>query len=130
MSFISNVSAATQDSCSFTYYDVSGNRYVLKNDVLEYFPLSAKQSSSGFSDGGVYRKKKLNKRQRNEILNVFNKAIEAKEEHCISNELKGNCSIIKQKGKSEIGSYCLKMDALSNKLLVAQLKKILLIKDQ
>ncbi len=124
-----NENAMIQENLNYTYYDMSGNRYVLNNDMLEYFPLTAKESSSGFYDGGVYKKKKLNKRQRNELLNVFNKAIEAKEEHCISNELKGNCSIIKYNGKSEIANYCLKIDALSNKLLVAQLKRILNIKN-
>ncbi len=62
-------------SVTYEYHDGSANRYIIKNDTIEYIPIKPAQSSSGFYDGGDYVKKEISKSQFNQISSVLAEAI-------------------------------------------------------
>jgi len=66
------------------YADGSGNKYIIKNDLkifIEYIPIKPHLSSSGFYDGGDYKKKELTKLDFNKIYSIFKEALRNKENH-------------------------------------------------
>ena len=68
----------------YEYADGSGNRYIIKNDLkifIEYIPIKPHLSSSGFYDGGDYKKKEITKNDFNNISTIFEKALRSKENH-------------------------------------------------
>jgi len=74
----------------YEYADGSGNRYIIKNDLkifIEYIPIKPHLSSSGFYDGGDYKKKEITKNDFNNISTIFEKALRSKENH-IENRIK------------------------------------------
>ena len=68
----------------YEYADGSGNRYLIKKDLnifLEYIPIKPHLSSSGFYDGGDYKKKEITKNDFNNISSIFKKALGNEENH-------------------------------------------------
>ena len=59
----------------YEYADGSGNKYIIKNDLkifIEYIPIKPHLSSSGFYDGGDYKKKEITKLDFNKIYSIHN----------------------------------------------------------
>ena len=83
---------------TYEYHDGSANRYIIKNETIEYIPIKPSQSSSGFYDGGDYFKKEISKLQYEEIISVFSEAIQNKSCH-IKNRVKGSGRIIVNENK-------------------------------
>ncbi|MHA1256951.1 MAG: hypothetical protein ACTSPS_15265 [Promethearchaeota archaeon] len=74
----------------YEYADGSGNTYIIKNALkifIEYIPIKPQLSSSGFYDGGDYKKKEITKNDFNNISTIFEKALRSKENH-IENRIK------------------------------------------
>ncbi len=68
----------------YEYADGSGNTYIIKNDLkifIEYIPIKPHLSSSGFYDGGDYKKKEITKLDFNKIISIFKEALRNKEDH-------------------------------------------------
>ncbi len=68
----------------YEYADGSGNTYIIKNDLkifIEYIPIKPHLSSSGFYDGGDYKKKEITKLDFNKIISIFKEALRNKESH-------------------------------------------------
>ncbi len=68
----------------YEYADGSGNKYIIKNDLkifIEYIPIKPHLSSSGFYDGGDYKKKEITKLDFNNISSIFKETLRNKENH-------------------------------------------------
>lgn len=68
----------------YEYADGSGNKYIINKDlkiIIEYIPIKPQLSSSGFYDGGDYKKKEITKHDFNKISSIFKEALRNKENH-------------------------------------------------
>ena len=103
---------------NYTFFDGSGNKYIVTEDSLEYIPITPAQSSSLSYSGGQYVKRDLNADEYNSILDLAARAIKNKEIQT-EEKAKGNPAIVFQQR-----TFILKMNAeLANQLLNL-LKKI------
>jgi hypothetical protein len=66
---------------AYELLDGNGNKYVIKNETIEYIPMKPALSSSGFYDGGNYIKKEITALQYSEITSVINKIIRNMDMH-------------------------------------------------
>jgi hypothetical protein len=82
----------------YIFIDRNGNTYTLRKNTIYYEPISMIESSSGFYDGGVSNKKKLNYSQSRKILYYFKKLLSDTDNH-ITNRVKGSYMIV-QKNKN------------------------------
>jgi len=79
--FFNMTSCKTQDSVKYVYADGNNNTYIIKNNVLEYKPLTPLESSSGIYSGGQPKTINLSQADYNKIVAVINKAIDDKSMH-------------------------------------------------
>jgi len=82
----------------YEYADGSGNKYIIKSDLkifIEYIPTKPNLSSSGFYDGGDYKKKEIGKRDYKKVMAIFTTALKNKESH-IENRIKTSGLLILQ----------------------------------
>lgn len=84
----------------YKYLDGNGNKYIIKNDVIEYMPVKPSFSSSGVYNGGNYSKKELSKTQYNQLTTILNVAIKNKKIH-IKNRVKMSGMIVIQEDNKE-----------------------------
>ena len=111
---------------TYGYYDGSGNGYIAidqYNSTIEYDPVKPAFSSSGIYDGGDYKKKEISKSQLNEIITVFNVAINNKEIH-IKDRMKTSGMITIQI-ENESKTYILAPDSEEKNEIEKKLKEIL-----
>ena len=84
----------------YEYHDGNGNRYIIKNEDIEYIPIKPSQSSSGFYDRGDYVKKEISKLEFNQISSVLLEAVKNKESH-IKNRVKMSGRIVVLEGDNK-----------------------------
>jgi hypothetical protein len=60
---------------SYEYLDGSGSTYIITSTSIEFKPISAKESSTGFFDAGDPYKVEINKTQFESLKQVFGKSI-------------------------------------------------------
>lgn len=90
---------------TYEYADGSGNKYIIKNDLkifIEYIPIKPHLSSSGFYDGGDYKKKEITKLDFNKISSIFKKALGNKENHIESRIKTSGLLTLQEDDKKEI----------------------------
>ncbi len=103
---------------NYTFFDGSGNKYIVTENSLEYIPIKPSESSSLHYSGGQYVKRDLNADEYNSILDLAARAIKNTEIQT-EEKAKGNPAIVFQQK-----TYILKMNVeLANQLL-GFLKKI------
>ena len=89
----------------YEYADGSGNKYIIKNDLkifIEYVPIKPHLSSSGFYDGGDYKKKEITKLDFNKIYSIFKKAMRNKENHIESRIKTSGLLILQEENKKKM----------------------------
>ena len=89
----------------YEYADGSGNRYVIKKDLkmfIEYIPIKPHLSSSGFYDGGDYKKKEITKHDFNKISSIFKETLRNKENHIESRIKTSGLLTLQKDDKKEI----------------------------
>jgi len=105
----------------YSYIDGSGNTYYITRDTIQFNPITAKYSSSGFYDGGKTTKVILNQEQF-EMIEVILQQVEQNTSDHILNRTKGSGKIhLYKKNKHFILAY----KTSSQKELEALLDKII-----
>ena len=97
----------------YAFVDGSGNRYSFENGMLEYDPMTAERSSSGFYSGGQPYSKELEKKDVIRLVDVFERAIWSSEDHTEKRTM-GSGTIFKTV-RGENARYYLKMNSDSMK---------------
>jgi len=72
---LANSSCTKELQATYKYMDGSANTYILSKETLEYKPIDPALSSSGFYDGGEYKKSKISESDYKKIIALFNKTI-------------------------------------------------------
>ena len=103
---------------NYTFFDGSGNKYIVTEDSLEYIPITPAQSSSLSYSGGQYLKRDLKADEFSSIVELAARAIKNKEIQT-EEKAKGNPAIVFQQK-----TFILKMNAELTNQLLNLLKKI------
>lgn len=105
----------------YSYIDGSGNAYYMTKNLIQYDPMTAKYSSSGFYDGGKAAKVVLRPEQFEAITVIIQQVQQNKSDH-IPNRLKGSGKVrLHQQNESFILAY----NTSSKKELETILQKII-----
>lgn len=99
----------------FTYSDGSGNTYIVTPNSIEYKPVTPQLSSSGFYNGGTYKKKEISEAEYKNITDIINEAI-SDTRILITNRVMGSGQI-KIQDNNNISVYILKPnEEMKNKI--------------
>jgi hypothetical protein len=107
----------------YSYIDGSGNTYYVTKNLIQYDPMTAKYSSSGFYDGGKAAKIDLSSEQFETIEKLIQQVQQKDSDH-ILNRVKGS-GLVRLYNNNE--SFILAYNSKSKQELEAILKKMISI---
>ncbi len=111
-----------QNDIEYIYADGSGNQYVIKGNYFKYDPIEPHESSSGIYSGGEPVEKKISGEQQKQLAELFQKAMEAQNDHQID-RTKGS-GLVRINSKEETKKIILKFRSDTQQILEQFLTKL------